>query len=62
MGVETFIMCSLSGQTVLTFLNENWETVVAEFGEPVIDFVINIAFTNVQEFFRNVPKDELIVF
>ncbi|CAG5028615.1 unnamed protein product [Parnassius apollo] len=48
-------------QTVLTFLNENWKEVVNEFGGPIIDFIVNVAFKNVQVFFREIPKDELIV-
>ncbi|CAK1585304.1 unnamed protein product [Parnassius mnemosyne] len=47
-------------QTVLTFLNENWKEVVNEFGGPIVDFVINLAFKNVQQFFKKIPKDELI--
>nr|NP_001299432.1 protein takeout-like precursor [Papilio xuthus]BAM17813.1 takeout/JHBP like protein [Papilio xuthus] len=49
------------GQTVLTFLNENWKLVDAEFGKPLVDIVIGIAFKNVQKFFSNIPKDELVV-
>ncbi|XP_013133180.1 PREDICTED: protein takeout-like [Papilio polytes] len=49
------------GQTVLAFLNENWKLVDAEFGKPLFDIVIAIAFDNVKKFFSMIPKEELVM-
>ncbi|CAH2084861.1 unnamed protein product [Euphydryas editha] len=47
------------GQTVLAFLNENWDKVIEEFGKPVIDRVVQSTLNIIKKFFRAIPRDEL---
>ncbi|KAJ0183216.1 hypothetical protein K1T71_001192 [Dendrolimus kikuchii] len=46
--------------TVLQFLNENWRVVTEEFGQPVVDYAINVTITTARKFFDAVPYDELL--
>ncbi|XP_047025406.1 circadian clock-controlled protein daywake-like [Helicoverpa zea] len=46
--------------TVLQFLNENWRIVTEEFGQPVVDYAINVTVSTAKKFFDAVPYDELL--
>lgn len=48
------------GKTVLEFLNENWRVVTEEFGQPVVDYAINVTVHTTKKFFDAVPYDELL--
>lgn len=50
----------VAGKTINTFLNENWEQVVDEFGKPLINLVLKLALDMVKKFFKVIPKNELI--
>ncbi|XP_072932364.1 protein takeout-like [Epargyreus clarus] len=47
-------------QTILTFLNENWEQVVDEFGKPMVNEALKLTLNVVKKFFKKIPKNELI--
>lgn len=49
-----------SGNTVLQFLNENWRIVTEEFGQPVVDYALNVTVSTAKKFFDAVPYDELL--
>lgn len=49
-----------SGKTVLEFLNENWRVVTEEFGQPVVDYAINVTVHTTKKFFDAVPYAELL--
>lgn len=51
----------LSGEAVLQFLNQNWKQVTEEFGQPLVDKLVDIVYTIVKRFFEAIPKDELFV-
>ncbi|CAH2047047.1 unnamed protein product, partial [Iphiclides podalirius] len=46
--------------TVLRFLNENWRVVTEEFGQPVVDYAMNVTIETARTFFNAVPYDELL--
>ncbi|XP_004932671.1 protein takeout [Bombyx mori] len=46
--------------TVLQFLNENWRVVTEEFGQPVVDYALNVTVNTAKKFFDAVPYDELL--
>ncbi|KAL4709463.1 hypothetical protein ACJJTC_019760 [Scirpophaga incertulas] len=46
--------------TVLQFLNENWRIVTEEFGQPVVDYALNVTVNTAKKFFDAVPYDELL--
>lgn len=46
--------------TVLQFLNENWRVVTEEFGQPVVDYAMNVTIETAKKFFTAVPYDELL--
>ncbi|XP_026498680.2 circadian clock-controlled protein daywake-like [Vanessa tameamea] len=46
--------------TVLQFLNENWRVVTEEFGQPVVDYAMNVTIETAKKFFSAVPYDELL--
>ncbi|XP_068633895.1 circadian clock-controlled protein daywake-like [Battus philenor] len=46
--------------TVLRFLNENWRVVTEEFGQPVVDYAMNVTIETARKFFDAVPYDELL--
>ncbi|CAF4951550.1 unnamed protein product [Pieris macdunnoughi] len=46
--------------TVLQFLNENWKIVTEEFGQPVVDYAMNVTIETAKKFFDAVPYDELL--
>ncbi|KPJ06750.1 Circadian clock-controlled protein [Papilio machaon] len=46
--------------TVLRFLNENWRVVTEEFGQPVVDYAMNVTIETAKKFFDAVPYDELL--
>ncbi|CAH0399753.1 unnamed protein product [Chilo suppressalis] len=46
--------------TVLQFLNENWRVVTEEFGQPVVDYALNVTISTAKQFFDAVPIDELL--
>lgn len=46
--------------TVLQFLNENWRIVTEEFGQPVVDYALNVTINTARKFFDAVPYDELL--
>ncbi|CAG5028603.1 unnamed protein product [Parnassius apollo] len=46
--------------TVLRFLNENWRVVTEEFGQPVVDYAMNVTIETAHKFFDAVPYDELL--
>ncbi|CAG9787830.1 unnamed protein product [Diatraea saccharalis] len=46
--------------TVLQFLNENWRIVTEEFGQPVVDYALNVTISTAKKFFDAVPIDELL--
>ncbi|XP_030022748.2 circadian clock-controlled protein daywake, partial [Manduca sexta] len=46
-------------QTVLQFLNENWKQLVDEFGKPIFDKIVEIAYSKIGKFFEKIPKSEL---
>ncbi|KPJ04311.1 hypothetical protein RR46_01595 [Papilio xuthus] len=48
------------GNTVLRFLNENWRVVTEEFGQPVVDYAMNVTIETAKKFFDAVPYDELL--
>lgn len=48
------------GNTVLSFLNENWRTVSEEFGKPIVDYAVELAIKTIEKFFLAVPYEELI--
>ncbi|KAH9630144.1 hypothetical protein HF086_004850 [Spodoptera exigua] len=45
--------------TMLTFLNENWKQIAAEFGRPMIDLASKRIFKNVVNFFESNPIEEI---
>ncbi|CAG9562478.1 unnamed protein product [Danaus chrysippus] len=47
-------------ETVLQFLNENWRVVTEEFGQPVVDYAMNVTIETAKKFFNAVPYDELL--
>ncbi|XP_034828999.1 circadian clock-controlled protein daywake-like [Maniola hyperantus] len=46
--------------TVLQFLNENWRVVTEEFGQPVVEYAMNVTIETARKFFNAVPYDELL--
>ncbi|XP_022828035.1 circadian clock-controlled protein-like [Spodoptera litura] len=46
-------------ETMLTFLNENWKQIAAEFGRPMIDLASKRIFKNVVNFFEANPIEEI---
>ncbi|XP_072932629.1 circadian clock-controlled protein daywake-like [Epargyreus clarus] len=46
--------------TVLQFLNENWRVVTEEFGQPVVDYAMNVTIETARKFFDAIPYDELL--
>lgn len=55
-----FLHSFFSGDTVLTFLNENWKTVAEEFGKPIVDYAVDLAIRTIEKFFSAVPYEELV--
>nr|XP_049703417.1 circadian clock-controlled protein daywake [Helicoverpa armigera] len=48
-------------EAVLQFLNQNWKQIAEEFGQPLVDKLVEIVYNIVKRFFEAVPKDELFV-
>ncbi|XP_013191820.2 circadian clock-controlled protein daywake [Amyelois transitella] len=46
---------------VLHFLNDNWKVVAEEFGDPIVNTIVNYVVDNIKRFFRGIPKDQIIV-
>ncbi|KAM3964991.1 circadian clock-controlled protein daywake, partial [Aphomia sociella] len=45
---------------VLAFMNENWQMVAEEFGDPIIDVGVSAVLRNIKNFFNNVPYYQLL--
>lgn len=55
-----YVFLSISGKTVLQFLNDNWKTVAEEFGKPIVDYAVDLAIRTIEKFFDKVPYNELV--
>ncbi|CAB3254661.1 unnamed protein product [Arctia plantaginis] len=45
---------------VLQVLNQNWRTVVQDFGKPFLDFAVGYSVNTMKKFFHSIPYNELI--
>lgn len=47
------------GDTMHTFLNENWKQIAAEFGRPLMESAAKTLFKNISNFFKHSPINEI---
>ncbi|XP_026733515.1 circadian clock-controlled protein-like [Trichoplusia ni] len=48
-------------ETLLKFINENWNQVTSEFGRPVMDVAAKIIYKNVVKYFEKMPIQDITV-
>ncbi|CAH0587014.1 unnamed protein product [Chrysodeixis includens] len=45
-------------ETMLNFLNENWQQIALEFGRPLIDLAVNNVFKNMNKYYAKVALED----
>ncbi|CAG9137437.1 unnamed protein product [Plutella xylostella] len=50
----------LLGETMLTFINTNWKTLMTEFGKPVLDSAIKNVYSAIKTYLKNQPLQDIV--